>query len=485
MAERYCRSVRRIDKGDPVSEELWRKSARELAGLIASGDVSSRQVVEAHLARIDAVNPRLNAIVRRLDDEALAAADRADAARRDGRTLGPLHGVPCTVKENIDLAGTPTTNAVPLLAEAVSGSDAPIVERIRRAGAIPIGRTNLPDMGLRIHTDSSLHGLTRNPWHHDRTAGGSSGGEAAALASGMSPIGLGNDIGGSLRNPAHCCGVASIKPTQGVVPWATEIPPTSLGLASQLMLVDGVMARRIDDVRVGFDAIRGAHARDPYSVPASLIGAPADRPWRVAVMADVPGGRTDSGIAAVVRRAADALAAEGHSVVEAIPPHFESTIEMWSGTLNAELAVMQPLLDTVLGDDARRFLEFGREKFPHLDQNAITFLHAQRHEVAREWSEWFADFDVLLSPTWALPAFTHGFDVHDLASAEVVLETFRPVLAANLFGSPAAVVPAGTADGLPVGVQISSWRYRDLVCLDVASVIDAALGLTTPIDPTW
>lgn len=468
-----------------MSDGLWTRTARELAALIASGEVSSREVVESHLARIDDVNPRLNAIVRRFDDQALAAADRADELRRSGTPLGPLHGVPCTVKENIDLAGTPTTNAIPALAEAVSATDAPIVERIRRAGAIPIGRTNLPDMGLRIHTDSSLHGLTRNPWHRERTAGGSSGGEASALASGMSPLGLGNDIGGSLRNPAHCCGVASIKPTQGVVPWATEIPPTSLGLASQLMLVDGVMARRIDDVRVGFDAIRGAHARDPYSVPAHLAGAPRDRPWRIAMMAEVPGGRTDPGIATVVREAARVLESLGHEIVVATPPQYESTIEMWSATLNAELSVMQPLLDAVLGDAARRFLEFGRDKFPSLDQTAITFLHAQRHELAREWSEWFGQYDALLSPTWALPAFPHGFDVQDFASAEIVLETFRPVLAANLFGSPAAVVPAGTADGLPVGVQVSSWRFGDLVCLDVASAIDGAIGLSTPIDPTW
>ncbi len=468
-----------------MTDELWRKSARELADLIAKGDVSSREVVDAHLARIDSVNPRLNAIVHRLDDRARADADRADAARRAGAPLGPLHGVPCTVKENIDLAGTPTTNAVPLLAEAISSSDAPSVERIRRAGASPIGRTNLPDMGLRIHTDSSLHGLTRNPWHHDRTAGGSSGGEAAALASGMSPIGLGNDIGGSLRNPAHCCGVASIKPTQGVVPWATEIPPTSLGLASQIMLVDGVMARRIDDVRVGFDAIRGAHARDPYSVPASLFGAPRDRPWRIAVMTEVPGGRTDPGIAAVVRSTADALSALGHDAVDATPPRFEETVVMWSATLNAELSVMQPLLDSVLGEDARRFLDFGREKFPQLDQSEITFMHALRHEVAREWSEWFENYDALISPTWALPAFEHGFDIRDFASAEVVLETFRPVLAANLFGSPAAIVPAGVSDGLPVGVQVAAWRYQDLVCLDVASAVDGAVGFPTPIDPVW
>jgi amidase len=188
--------------------ELWRKGAVELAKLISDREVSSREVVQAHLDRVEAVNPHLNAIVRLLPGEALAAADAADRAVADGSALGPLHGVPCTVKENIDVAGTPTTQAIPALAEAVAPVDAPQVERLRAAGMIPIGRTNLPDFGLRVHTDSSLHGLTRNPWNPQRTAGGSSGGEAAALATGMSPLGLGNDLGGSLRNPAHCCGIA-------------------------------------------------------------------------------------------------------------------------------------------------------------------------------------------------------------------------------------------------------------------------------------
>jgi len=159
--------------------------------MIRDREVSSREVVQAHLDRVEAVNPRLNAIVRLLPDQALAAADLADRAVADGAGLGPLHGVPVTVKENIDLAGTPTTQGVPALAEAVAPVDAPQVERLRAAGAIPFGRTNLPDFALRAHTDSALHGLTRNPWNPQRTPGGSSGGEAAALATGMSPLDLG------------------------------------------------------------------------------------------------------------------------------------------------------------------------------------------------------------------------------------------------------------------------------------------------------
>src|SRR6185312_6851483 len=183
--------------------ELWRLSAIDQAKAVASRKVSSVELVEAHLARIEAVNPTLNAIVRVLADEARAGAREADRRLAGGEPVGPLHGVPATVKENIDMAGLPTTWGVPALANAIAPTDAPIVERLRAAGAIPIGRTNLPDMALRVHTDSGLHGLTRNPWNLGRTTGGSSGGEAAALASGISPIGLGNDIGGSLLNPAE------------------------------------------------------------------------------------------------------------------------------------------------------------------------------------------------------------------------------------------------------------------------------------------
>src|SRR4051794_1879264 len=268
-----------------MTEELWRRGAVELAGMIAEGSVSAREVVDAHLERIEAVNPHLNAITVVLAEEARAAADAADS---NPESLGPLHGVPFTVKENIDVAGTATTSGIPALAEAIAPIDAPQVERMRAAGAIPIGRTNLPDFGLRIHTDSSLRGLTRNPWDPGVTAGGSSGGEASALASGMSPLGLGNDVGGSLRNPAHCCGIASIKPTAGRVPHATVIPPEDWGPAMQAMCVEGVMARHVEDVRLGLRLVNGADPRDPQSVPV-----PLDQPAvakRVAVVPEPPGG---------------------------------------------------------------------------------------------------------------------------------------------------------------------------------------------------
>src|SRR5215470_5812646 len=296
--------------------EIWQFSANELAQRIAKRELSSAEVVDAHLARIDAVNPALNAIVKVLGEEARAEAAHADRRLAAGEKIGPLHGVPFTVKENIDMAGLPTTWGVPALAQAIVPADAPVVERMRAAGAIPIGRTNLPDMALRIHTTSSLHGLTKNPWHPGRTAGGSSGGEAAALASGMSPIGLGNDIGGSLRNPANACGIASIRPSAGRVPDAGYVPTQEHLLAVQLMNVQGPMARRVADVRLGLRILMGSHPRDPWSIDAPFEGPAPARPIQVAVMAEPPGGSTDATVAAVVRRAARALAEAGYVVEE-------------------------------------------------------------------------------------------------------------------------------------------------------------------------
>ena len=463
--------------------ELWQLGALELAEKIRDGATSSREVLEAHLARVDAVNPHLNAIVRRLDDQARAAADAADRAVADGAPLGPLHGVPCTVKENIDVAGTPTTQGVPALADAVARIDAPTVERMRAAGAIPFARTNLPDLGLRVHTDSSLHGLTRNPWNPDVTAGGSSGGEASAIASGMSPIGLGNDIGGSLRNPAHCCGIASIKPTSGVVPMATVVPPEDQLLSSQQMLAEGPLARHVADVRAGLVAIAGWSSRDPRSVPARLVDLGDGERITVAVMAEPPGGETHPEIAAAVRRAADLLSDRGHEVVEATPPGYEEILEMWAMLLIGDLFVTRPLLDMVLSDNAQSVLNSMMEQYPNPTLQSSIELQGTRYQAMRTWSAFFEQHQVLLSPTWARPAFEHGADLRGEEIVTIMRDTLRPVLPGNLLGIPGAIVPCGMAAGLPVGVQVMGDKYTDLRCLAIAEQLQAAEGVHTPIDP--
>jgi amidase len=466
--------------------EIWQLSATELAQRIARRQLSSAEVVDAHLARIDAVNPALNAVVRVLADEARAGAAMADRRLAAGETVGPLHGVPFTVKENIDMAGLPTTWGVPALAEAVVSADAPIVERMRAAGAIPIGRTNLPDMALRLHTSSSLHGLTRNPWHPGRTAGGSSGGEAAALASGMSPIGLGNDIGGSLRNPANACGIASIRPSAGRVPDAGYMPAEDRLMAVQLMNVQGPMARRVADVRLGLQVLKGAHPRDPWSIDAPFDGPALARPIRVAVLAEPPGGSTDPKIAATVRHAAQALADAGYVVEEVCPPRYEDAISCWARLIMADFQSVLEMLTPMMGADAVAFLNNFNQAIPPLaDLAAWSHLMVERDGIARAWSTFMADRPLLLSPTWSQLPFEHGFDSATPAGSVAVKELMRPVVPANLLGLPSACVPAGRdeATGLPIGVLITGRRLREDLCLEAAEAIEARLGVMTPIDP--
>jgi amidase len=467
--------------------ELWQLGAVEIASAIRKGETSSREVLGSLLGRIEAVNDDLNAVVALIGDEAVAAADAADAAVEAGDELGPLHGVPITVKENIDVAGFATTQGVTAFADLIAPSDAPVVERMRAAGAFPFARTNLPDFGLRVHTDSSLHGLTRNPWNPAVTAGGSSGGEGSALAAGMTPLGLGNDIGGSLRNPAHCNGIASIKPTTGVVPRASALPPEDTQITGQLMLVEGVMARHVADVRAGLLAVAGAHHRDPVSLPARLAEPDPGARLRVAVLTEPPGGRTDPGIAAAIRGAADALADAGHVVADAVPSSYARAHELWQGLLGGDIAVARPLLEPFMGADGMAFLEFTDGVFPPATIESWSFMFAERHGVAREWSAFFQEWDVLLSPTWSLPAFAHGADIASAEGALVALETIRSVTPQNLLGLPAAVVPAGVpsdaTDGLPVGAQFTANRFGDLTALAAAQALEDIVGPITPIDP--
>jgi amidase len=463
--------------------QLWQLGALELADRIRTREVSSREVLEAHLARVEQCNPSLNAIVRVLTDEARAAADAADAALASGADVGILHGVPCTVKENIDLAGTPTTQGVKAFAEAIAPIDAPTVERMRAAGAIPFARTNLPDFGLRVHTDSELHGVTRNPWNPNVTAGGSSGGEGAAIAAGMSPIGLGNDIGGSLRNPAHCCGITSLKPTVGVIPMASVIPPEDMSLSEQLMVVEGPMARHVADVRAGLRILAGRHWRDPRSVTAELTDAAEGERLRIAVLTNPPGGSTDPGIAAAIRAVADRLADAGHDVVEATPPGYERTADLWRMLMIDDIRAQKELLPLVLGRDALALLEmFDESSAPTLIPDTH-LMHAERYSLMRQWSAFHQEFSVLLSPTWARRAFAPGADLDPVTAVDMMTETIRPVVPSNLLGTPAVVTPAGIVDGLPVGVQVMGDRFTDLRCLTVAAEIESLVGSITPIDP--
>ena len=464
-----------------MAKELWQESASTLAQLIRSGKASSREVVASHLARIDAVNGAVNAVVEVRPDEVLAEADAADLAQKAGRPLGALHGVPFSVKTNLDVAGYATTEGSVALKDYMAASDSPIVEKMRDAGAVVLARTNMPDLGLRINAESSLYGPTHNPWKHGYTAGGSSGGEAAAIASGMSPIGLGNDIGGSLRNPAYCCGITSIKPSRGRVAQGNPSAVFEMALNSQIMLADGVLARHVRDVRLGLEVVMGAHRGDPQTIDAPLEGRPAAK--RVALVAEPLGGETDDDVAEGVRRAGRALEAAGYEVEEVEPPLLFDAYFAWTELMLTSLTVSMPRLAPLIGEGGQRFLELTSIEFPAATGASMALMHENRYRVARAWREFFTTYPLIVGPTWTQPPFEHGYDIRDAESAMKVVELFRFVLPANLLGLPAVCVPTGVANGLPTGAQIIGDLFREDLCLNAAEAVEHSLGVLTPIDP--
>jgi len=418
-----------------------------------------------------------------LADEARAAAEEADRAVEDRRPLGPLHGVPFTVKENVDLVGSATTLGVVAMAGANPPQDAPQPARFKTAGAIPIGRTNLPDFGLRWHTDNALRGATRNPWDAARTPGGSSGGEAVALATGMTPLGIGNDLGGSLRVPSHCCGTAALKPTVGRIPHASSIPPLDPFISIQLMAVQGPMARHVRDLRLAYGIAAGADPRDPTSVPVPLAGPSLPPPVRVAVVTDPGGTGVDPGIADGVRTAADALADAGYDLVEAEPPLLAEAVESWARTVLGDVIAMRGMIDPLLGDDARTFLDHAATAVALRGPEDISEGYVVRHACAREWSMFQVDHPLILGPTMTSPPFEVGLDLGGPDQFREILDSLRLVVALNGLGLPAVALPVGVSGGLPRSVQVIGARYREDLCLDAAEAIERRLGTITPIDP--
>jgi amidase len=464
--------------------ELWRSGASDLAAAIRAKRVSSREVVEAHLGRIAAVNPAVNAVTVVLAEQALAAADAADTALARGADIGPLHGVPITVKENIDVAGSATTQGLVVLKDAVPPLDAPHIVQLRAAGAIPMARTNMPDLGLRYYTDNALRGPTRNPWDSTRTAGGSSGGEAAALATGMTPLGMGNDLGGSLRWPSQCCGTTALRTTYGRVAQASSIPPEDSTIVMQLMSVQGPMARHVRDLRLALSCMCGPDARDPRWTPAPLSGSAPPSPVRVAVTIDPAGEGVDPDVAAGVRKAAAALREAGYEVEEVEPPMIAEARDLFSGLLVADLkTVLYPLLKPVASADAVRFLDLVFSVVPEFDYAGYVSGFARRSAVARAWSVFMERYPLVLGPVVTAQPFAVGFDIAGAEQVAAIIRDFRLTGLVNLLGLPSAAVPVGVASGLPQGVQIIGRPYREDLCLDAAEAVEARLGVITPIDP--
>jgi amidase len=315
---------------------------------------------------------------------------------------------------------------------------------------------------------------------------GSSGGEAAALASGMSPLGLGNDIGGSLRNPANACGIASIKPSSGRVADATQPPFENRPIAWQMMAVHGPMARTVNDVRLGLRAIIGAHPRDPLAVDIPFEG-PQEKP-RVAVMPNPPGGSCASVVSGAVRKAAEALSRAGYEVQEVTPPLYEEVLVSWGQLLMGDYATRWDGMAPLMGEDGRHFFGSLFDFYPKTRSAAeMSQLFITRDRLARSWSEFMADYPLILSPTWTQLPFVHGFDVESQAAIAQTVEMMRTVTPANFLGLPSACVPVTRDEqtGLPIGVLLTGRRFRDDQCLDAAEAVELARNVKTPIDPVW
>jgi amidase len=473
-----------------MSESIWRWSATRIAAAIRRREISAREAVDASLSRMVAVNGKLNAVTVDLSEAARAAADQADrAVSAADAPLGPLHGVPVTIKENVDQQGCATTNGVVAFRDLVASADCPAVANLRNAGAIIIGRTNTPAFSFRIDTDNDLRGRTYNPWSRTHTPGGSSGGAASSVAAGITSLAHGTDIAGSIRFPAYACGIAGIRPSFGRVPSYNPTQTTERSLSSQLMSVQGPLARSVDDLRLGLAAMAARDSRDPWWVPAPLDAAAAAKPIRVAVVteaADLAGATLHPHVAAAIARAAGWLADAGYEIVDERTPGFGRAYELWFEMQLPEFRqYLQPAIEKSGDEGIRTAVRFMLENVP--SRNALPYMQAlaERARLVRDWTAFLDRVPLVLAPISSLPVYERGFDIESAARTAMVWRECATLMAIPVLGFPAVVVPTGPAEGLPTGVQLIGPRFHEDWCLDAAAAIEARAGVHTPIDPKW
>ena len=452
-------------------------SAREMAGAIRARRISARELLDLHLARIDERNPQINAIVSLDAERARAGAAAADEHLASGQAVGPLHGLPFAFKDTHAVAGWRTTYGSPLFRDNVPVADELIVERIRRAGVVTIGRTNVPEFAAGSHTFNTLFGTTRNPLDPSRSAGGSSGGAAAALAAGMVPLAEGSDMGGSLRNPASFCGVVGLRPSLGRVPeWpkANQWETTSVG---------GPMARNIGDLALLLSVISGPDPRAPLALgdPGVTFSPPVAgtlRGLRVAYSLDLGGAfEVDASVAAVVEQAGRLFARSGASVFSAWPDLSSAddtfrTLRAWhfQASYGALLARHPDAFKQSLADNIR-----AGESLTGAD---VARAYAQRTRLAESMRVFFESYDVLVLPVSQVPPFPADQEFPTSINGRPMatyLDWMRSAYFITVTGGPAISMPAGvTPDGLPVGVQVVARHGADRRLLEVAAAFEEA-----------
>ncbi|MBR0932823.1 amidase family protein [Bradyrhizobium jicamae] len=466
-----------------TNSPIWQWSAVETANAIRNGEVASEQVVRAHLDRMQEANPALNAVVVDLGEAALKAAKAADEAlaksKRGGNDVGGLHGVPVTIKINIDVEGQANSNGVVAFKDNIAPGDSPVTANLRKAGAVIIGLTNTPEFSLRGFTDNPLHGLTRNPWNPAITCGGSSGGAGASIAAGIGTIAHGNDIGGSLRWPAHCNGIATIKPTQGRIPAFNPSATAERPLMAQFMSSQGPLARRVADVRLGLEVMAQRDPRDPWWVPAPLKGPKREGAIKVALARIPEDMATDRGVIALQRRAADHLADAGYAVSEVEVPDLNKVWQLWCDLIMTETRILQQdqMLAAASADFKKTFHGFMALANP-LDQAGYMKAIAERSRHIRNWMLFLEEYPLVLAPTTVRQTPEVNADLGgDQRVKEIFWNDLRFISSINVLGLPSAVVPVGLHEGLPVGVQIIGSRYREDMCLDAAEAIEGKVGV--------
>lgn len=452
-----------------------------MAQQIREKKISPVELAEIHLSKIERLNPKLNAFVHVDPEHVLREARAAEAAVAAGGPLGPLHGVPISIKSSLEVAGLRCESGTRLRAGFVGAQDAPLVARLRNAGAIVLGVTNTPELLMAWETDNLLYGRTNSPWNLERTPGGSSGGEAAAIAAGMSAGGVGSDGGGSIRVPAHFSGICGLKPTPGRIPSTGHYPASGGPFA--LIGVVGPMARRVADVKALFEVMQGPDDGDTGAAPVALRWPSDDevRNLRVGYFED--DGRTPvtPETRAAVRAAAEALRSAGFQVEPFCPQDLEAARELWKLFFVKIAGMLIPPMFLGREQDQspilRQFLEWSAAE-PELTGKSLLAAWMRRDALRTDFLAQMRKYPILLCPAAAVPAFRHGERRWNIDGTTVeYLDAWSYTEWFNLLGNPAAVVPVGqSSEGLPIGLQIVGRPWEEEQVLSVAAVLEAGIG---------